>query len=362
MAAAPPFPADRSCNGRDKRQTEVSGDPAVREGRDETGTARAAQAAGRQPPARAVPAAIEVSHLTKVFGGRTAVSDVSFSVAGGEVVGFLGPNGAGKTTTVRTLGTLIAPSSGTAIVAGIPLGMKNGPVIRSRISVMLESPGLYLRLTVVENLQFFAGLYELDDVRGRIARALRAVNLEDRAGDLCGSLSKGLRQRVALARALLNDPAVLFLDEPTSGLDPVATHEVHELIGSLRERGVTIFLTTHRLEEAERLCDRVAIMSTTLRLVGRPDALRKQLFRRSLDVRLRAPLDVPKAVLDPLPDVQGWEQTPSGYTLTVSDPDFAGPSSRTSTRRRGAVRPSAEHSEKRHPKPEEISKCPQRCS
>jgi ABC-2 type transport system ATP-binding protein len=177
----------------------------------------------------------------------------------------------------------------------------------------------------VENLQCFAGLYELDDVRGRIARALRAVNLDDRAGDLCGSLSKGLRQRVALARALLNDPAVLFLDEPTSGLDPVAIREVHELIGSLRKRGVTIFLTTHRLEEAERLCDRVAILSTTLRLVGRPDALREQLFRRSLDVRLRAPLDDPKAVLGPLPGVQGWEQTPSGYTLTVSDPDFAAP-------------------------------------
>jgi ABC-2 type transport system ATP-binding protein len=279
--------------------------------------------AGQAP--RTASAAIEVSHLTKVFGGRTAVSDVSFSVAGGEVFGFLGPNGAGKTTTVRTLGTLIAPSSGTAIVAGIPLSAKNGPVIRSRISIMPESPGLYLRLSVAENLQFFAGLYELDDVHGRIARALRAVNLEDRAGDLCGALSKGLRQRVALARALLNDPAVLFLDEPTSGLDPVATREVHELIGSLRERGVTIFLTTHRLEEAERLCDRVAILSTTLRLVGRPDTLRKQLFRRSLDVRLRAPLDDPKAVLNPLPDVQGWEQTPSGYTLTVSDPDFAAP-------------------------------------
>ena len=149
--------------------------------------------------------------------------------------------------------------------------------------------------------------------------------LLDRAGDPCGSLSKGLRQRVALARALLNDPAVLFLDEPTSGLDPVATREVHELIGSLRERGVTIFLTTHRLEEAERLCDRVAILSTTLRLIGRPDELRQQLFRRSLDVRIRAPLDDPKAVLGALPEVEGWEQTPSGYTLNVSDPDLAAP-------------------------------------
>jgi ABC-2 type transport system ATP-binding protein len=182
-----------------------------------------------------------------------------------------------------------------------------------------------LRLTVLENLQAFAGLYELDDVRGRIDRALRAVNLEDRARDLCGSLSKGLRQRVALARALLNDPAVLFLDEPTSGLDPVATREVHELIGSLREHGVTIFLTTHRLEEAERLCHRVAILNTTLRLIGRPDDLRKQLFRRSLDVRLRAHIGHPEAVLGALPEVQEWEQTPSGYTLTVSDPDLAAP-------------------------------------
>jgi len=297
----------------------VSGDPTVDEGLEETGTARAGQAY------RAGPAAIEVSHLTKVFGGRTAVSDVSFSVASGEVFGFLGPNGAGKTTTVRTLGTLIAPSSGSAIVAGIPLNAKNGPAIRSRISIMPESPGLYLRLTVLENLECFAGLYELDDVRGRIGRALRAVNLEDRARDLCGSLSKGLRQRVALARALLSDPAVLFLDEPTSGLDPVATREVHDLLASLPERGVTIFLTTHRLEEAERLCQRVAILNTTLRLIGRPDELRQQLFSRSVDVRLRAPLDDPQAVLGAVPEVEGWEQTPSGYTLTVSDPDLAAP-------------------------------------
>jgi ABC-2 type transport system ATP-binding protein len=190
---------------------------------------------------------------------------------------------------------------------------------------MPESPGLYLRLTVTENLQCFAGLYELDDVRGRIGRALGAVNLEDRARDLCGSLSKGLRQRVALARALLNDPTVLFLDEPTSGLDPVATRDVHDLIGSLREQGVTIFLTTHRLEEAERLCHRVAILNTTLRLIGRPDELRQRLFHRSLDVRLRAPLNDPTTVFGALSDVQQWEPTPSGYTLTVSDPDLAAP-------------------------------------
>lgn len=269
--------------------------------------------------------ALVVEHLTKRFGDRVAFDDVSFEVSYGEVFGFLGPNGAGKTTTVRTLGTLIAPSSGSAIIDGTPLSAKNGPEIRARISIMPESPGLYLRLTVMENLQCFAGLYELDDVRGRIERALRAVNLADRASDQCGALSKGLRQRVALARALLNDPAVLFLDEPTSGLDPVATREVHELIASLRERGVTIFLTTHRLEEAERLCHRVAILSTTLRLIGRPDELRQQLFRRSVDVRVRAPLDDPQSIFGALPGVEGWEPTLSGYTLAVSDPDAAAP-------------------------------------
>jgi ABC-2 type transport system ATP-binding protein len=269
--------------------------------------------------------AVAVERLSKCFGERVAFEDVSFEVGYGEVFGFLGPNGAGKTTTVRTLGTLIAPSSGSAIVAGMPLSPENGPAIRARISIMPESPGLYLRLTVMENLECFAGLYELDDIRGRIQRALRAVNLEDRARDLCGALSKGLRQRVALARALLNDPAVLFLDEPTSGLDPVATREVHDLLASLREQGVTIFLTTHRLAEAERLCDQVAILNTTLRLIGRPAELRERLFRRSVDLRLRAPLDDPTAVFGAVPTVEGWEQTPSGYGLTVTDPDLAVP-------------------------------------
>jgi ABC-2 type transport system ATP-binding protein len=271
--------------------------------------------------------AVVVERLGKRFGNRVAFEDVSFDVGYGEVFGFLGPNGAGKTTTVRTLGTLIAPTSGSATVAGIPLSAENGPAIRARISIMPESPGLYLRLTVSENLECFAGLYELDDGRGRIERALSAVNLLDRASDPCGALSKGLRQRVALARALLNDPTVLFLDEPTSGLDPVATREVHELIASLRERGVTIFLTTHRLEEAERLCDRVAILNTTLRLVGRPDELRAQLFRRSLEVRTRVPLADPAAVFGAVAEIQEWEQAPSvdRYALAVSDPDTAAP-------------------------------------
>jgi ABC-2 type transport system ATP-binding protein len=273
-------------------------------------------------------AAVTVDRLTKRFGARTAFEDVSFSVEYGEVFGFLGPNGAGKTTTVRTLGTLLAPTSGRATVAGLELSPDNGVEIRRRIAVMPEVPGLYLRLSVAENLEFFAGLYELDDRRARIERALRAVNLADRANDLCRSLSKGLRQRVGLARALLSDPRVLFLDEPTSGLDPVAAREVHDLIETLRGRGVTIFLTTHRLAEAEKLCDRVAILNTKLRMIGRPAELREQLFNKSIELRLREPLAEPDRVLGALPGVENWhpdDAQPGLYVLAVADPDQTAP-------------------------------------
>lgn len=282
-------------------------------------------AADGQAPARVAPA-LAVSHLTKRFGDRTAFEDVSFEVAPGEVFGFLGPNGAGKTTTVRTVGTLIAPTSGSAVVAGIPLSPANGDAIRQRISIMPENPGLYLRLTVRENLELFAGLYGLRSPRVRLDAAIEAVNMTGRSGDLCGRLSKGLRQRVGLARALLNDPEVMFLDEPTSGLDPVAAREVHGLITGLRERGVTVFLTTHRLEEAERLCDHVAILNTQLRLVGRPDELRVNLFRRSLVVETAVPLAQPEAVFTSEAGVDGWTlDAAATYVLRVGDPRTAAP-------------------------------------
>jgi ABC-2 type transport system ATP-binding protein len=270
--------------------------------------------------------ALYVDHLTKRFGDRTAVDEVSFEVGRGEVFGFLGPNGAGKTTTVRMLGTLIAPTSGSAAILGIPLTLDNGTRIRGRIAIMPEAPGLYLRLTVRENLEFYADLYETPDASERINKALAAVNLAERADDTCGALSKGLRQRVALARALLSDPEVLFLDEPTSGLDPVAAREVHELIAHLREGGVTIFLTTHRLEEAERLCDRVAILNTGLRTIGRPDELRERLFARTLAVTTVEPLPEPAQIFGGLPGVDSWRADgAAGYVLGVSDPGLAAP-------------------------------------
>ena len=270
--------------------------------------------------------ALVVDGLGKRFGSRVAFEGVSFEIGYGEVFGFLGPNGAGKTSTVRTLGTLLAPSEGSAIVAGFPLVPDNGVEIRRRIAIMPESPGLYTRLSVIENLECFADLYETQDPADRIDYVLRAVNMLDRAHEVCGALSKGLRQRVALARALLSHPEILFLDEPTSGLDPVASREVHELIDGLRQSGVTIFLTTHRLNEAERLCDRIAILSTTLRAIGPPKQLRDELFAKSLAVRTRAPLAEPNRVFTGLPCVDSWHSDGvAGYLIAVSDPELAAP-------------------------------------
>jgi ABC-2 type transport system ATP-binding protein len=311
---ASPAEAPVASSGRDELTVRPPGDRFVN-------PARTAASGGERGAS-----ALSVHSLSKRFGERVAFQDVSFEIGYGEVFGFLGPNGAGKTTTVRTLGTLIAPTSGSATVAGILLTPGNGVEIRRRISIMPESPGLYLRLSVTENLECFAGLYEVSDAGDRIDRALRAVHLADRAHDPCGSLSKGLRQRVALARALLSDPEVLFLDEPTAGLDPVAARDVHELIDELRQRGVTIFLTTHRLEEAERLCDRVAILNTTLRTIGRPAELRDQLFAKTLTVKTVVPLPDPAGVFAGLPAVDGWHpDAPDSYVLAVSDPAVAAP-------------------------------------
>jgi ABC-2 type transport system ATP-binding protein len=266
--------------------------------------------------------AIRAADLTKEFGNRTAFRDLSFEVGAGEVFGFLGPNGAGKTTTVRVLGTLVQPTAGTAEVAGVPVSAENGPELRGRIAVMPETPGLYLRLTVYDNLEYFAGLYGMPRAarRKRIMDALDHVGMASRARDFAGRLSKGLRQRAGLARTLLSNPQVLFLDEPTSGLDPVATREVRELVEGLRARGVTVFLTTHRLEEAERLCDRIAIINTTLRVVGRPEELRRQLFESAIEVRTAKPMTNPAAVFGAVPGVGSWAEEGGAYRVSAADP------------------------------------------
>jgi len=262
---------------------------------------------------------VRVRQLTKRFGDLVAVDGLTLDVDRGEVFGFLGPNGAGKTTTVRVLATLLSPTSGTAEIAGVPLDAAHAVEIRRRIAVMPENPGLYLRLSVEDNLTFFARLQGLAAPRceRRIAEVLEVVGLADRRGALAGSLSKGLRQRAALARTLLGEPEVLFLDEPTSGLDPEASKDVRELIEGLRARAVTVFLTTHRLEEAARICDRVAIFSRRLRMIGRPDELSAELFGQAVEIRLASPLPDAAAVFSSVPGVSAWRADGSHYELKV---------------------------------------------
>src|SRR3990172_8213797 len=197
---------------------------------------------------------IETQELTRRFEATLAVDRLTLQVHDGEIFGFLGPNGAGKTTTLRMLSALIAPTTGTARVAGYTLGAQDQE-IRRRVGILTESPGLYDRLSAAYNLEFFAGLYEVEDVPGQVERYLRLLGLLDRRHEPAGTFSKGMRQKLAIARALLHEPRVLFLDEPTSGLDPEAAHLVREFIADLKGKGRTIFLCTHNLDEADRLCD-----------------------------------------------------------------------------------------------------------
>ncbi|MFW6183349.1 MAG: ATP-binding cassette domain-containing protein [Chloroflexota bacterium] len=219
--------------------------------------------------------------MTKAFNGQVAVQDLSLEIAAGEVFGFLGPNGAGKTTTVRLLTTLIAPTAGTAQVAGFRLG-EDDREIRRRVGILTEAPGLYERLSAERNLRIYAELYEVEDVTGQVERYLRMLGLWERRHDGAGTFSKGMKQKLAIARALLHEPQVLFLDEPTAGLDPEAAKLVRDFIDELRQQGRTIFLCTHNLDEAERLCDRIAVFNTRMRVVDTPGGLRRRLYGRQV--------------------------------------------------------------------------------
>ena len=236
---------------------------------------------------------IATQALTRRFDTRVAVDALSFELQPGRVLALLGPNGAGKTTTMRMLSGLLAPSSGSAQVCGHPLGQRDedNDAIRARCGVMPEAPGFYERLTALQNLRFFGGLQGLDDaaVDQRCAEELKRFHLQDRAGDLVGTYSKGMKQRLALARALLHRPALLFLDEPTAGLDPKATQELHALIRELRDGGSGIVLSTHTLEEAEALADDVLVLDTRAIYHGPPQQLGSD-ARPEVVVRSRAAL------------------------------------------------------------------------
>lgn len=234
---------------------------------------------------------IHTEGLTKQFvrkdtGEIVAVKDLNLDVHEGEVFGFLGPNGAGKTTTVRMLASLIAPTRGRAVINGLEVG-KDDQAIRSSIGILTETPGMYDRLSAEKNLTIYARLYGVADAPGQVAKYLHMLGLWERRFDEAGSFSKGMRQKLAIARALLHEPRVLFLDEPTSGLDPEAAKLVRDFIEELKSEGRTIFLCTHNLDEADRLCERIAIFKTSLITVDSPANLRKQLYGRKIVIHLQ---------------------------------------------------------------------------
>lgn len=229
---------------------------------------------------------IQAENLTKRFKETLAVEGLNLDVAEGEVFGFLGPNGAGKTTTVRMLTSLIAPSSGSARIAGFTLGSQDTE-IRRTVGVLTETPGMYDNLSAEYNLRIFAELYEVKNVAGQIEKYLKMLGLWERRFDSAGTFSKGMKQKLAIARALLHEPRILFLDEPTAGLDPEGAHLVREFIAELKKEGRTIFLCTHNLEEADHLCDRVGVFKTRLLVVDTPSRLRTSVFGRKIIFHLR---------------------------------------------------------------------------
>ncbi|TVR73996.1 MAG: ABC transporter ATP-binding protein [Sphaerobacteraceae bacterium] len=199
--------------------------------------------------------------LTRQFGERLALDSVTLSVSAGEVFGLLGHNGAGKTTAVRLLNGLLTPTSGVAQVLGLS-PVDDGPQIRARTGVLTETPALDDRLTGRENLRFFARVFGLsrEEATQRTDELIEMFGLSDRGGEQVAMYSRGMRQRIALARTMLHKPEILFLDEPTSGLDPVASRQVQDMVIALQNQGTTILLCTHNLEEAERVCNRVAVL------------------------------------------------------------------------------------------------------
>lgn len=229
---------------------------------------------------------IEVEHLEKLYKNKQALKKISFQVRRGEIFGFLGPSGSGKTTTVKILTSQLLYTSGRVKVLGIDPGRSRPSEFLSKIGVLTDNSGIYERLSVYDNLALFCRLYNVPE--RRIETVLEAVNLADDKHALIGRLSKGMKQRVTLARTILHEPDILFLDEPTSALDPVNSGRIQETLREMNRKGTTIFLTTHNMQEAEELCDRVAFLNNgEISALDTPQALRLQYSDASITVTTR---------------------------------------------------------------------------
>jgi ABC-2 type transport system ATP-binding protein len=262
--------------------------------------------------------------LSKQFGELKAVDQLELDIESGEIFGFLGPNGAGKTTTVRMLTCLIEPTTGEAIVSGYQVG-RDDQEIRRNVGLLTETPGHYDRLSAWQNLTIYARLYEVEQVDRQVDKYLHMLDLWERKDDPAGTFSKGMRQKLAIARALLHEPEVLFLDEPTAGLDPQAARLIRDFIAELKGEGRTIFLCTHNLDEADRLCDRVAVFKQSLRVLDTPANLRRQIYGRRVTIQLVKPLKDYGRLFSSIANLREIEVAENNLSYTTDEPEQVNP-------------------------------------
>jgi ABC-2 type transport system ATP-binding protein len=267
---------------------------------------------------------IDTDGLTKKFGDLTAVDKLTLHVNDGEIFGFLGPNGAGKTTTVRMLCCLISKTSGEATVGGYQIGNKEDSLkIRKIIGLVPDNVGLSENLTAYDNLDFYGKIYDCSSAQRKenIQRFLDMLGLWDKRNVLAGTFSKGMKQKLAIARALIHEPEILFMDEPTANLDPESAKTVREFILELKKQKKTIFLNTHNLDEAQRICDKIAILNTKLLAIGTPDELERSASGKSTVITLEQVNDAVLNALNKL-SLRNLSVEANKVTFDVVDPDI----------------------------------------
>ena len=266
---------------------------------------------------------IETDSLTKKFGDLTAVDNLTLQVNDGEVFGFLGPNGAGKTTTIRMLCCLISKSSGNANIGGYEIGKKEDSLkIRKIIGLVPDNVGLSEHLSAYDNLDFYGKIYDCTDAERKrnIQRFLEMLGLWEKRNVLAGTFSKGMKQKLAIARALIHDPQILFMDEPTANLDPESAKTVREFILDLKKQKKTIFLNTHNLDEAQRICDKIGILNTKLRATGTPEDLEQAVRSRKTIIALEQVNDAVGKALRKL-SLKNLTIEGNKITFDVADPE-----------------------------------------
>jgi len=271
---------------------------------------------------------IEAVGLTRRFGEITAVDSLDLRIDDGRVFGFLGPNGAGKTTTVRMLCCLINASSGTAYINGMDIRDESSRLkIRGMIGLLPETPGLYESLSSYRNLDFYAKLYGVPEGKRqeRIKELLTTLGVWDRRDEAVGKFSKGMKQKIAVARALVHEPEFLFLDEPTSGLDPQAALTVRNYLLDLKKEGRTIFLNTHNLADAERLCDTIGVLKSRLLDIGSPDELARKFYGRTTIIHLVRVTDAMVSAVSALPSVHGVRVSGNKILIDLENPESENP-------------------------------------